>query len=271
MTRIQRVLRALDEVSPLAIAQSSWDNVGLLIEAQEPKTYPARPKLVVTIDLTTAVMTEVEQLGNVHFIVAYHPPLFNKIRRITTENVKSSIAIRCISQNISVYSPHTALDNCAGGINSWLAATFDGISRPLDVIQDPIVGQEGIGYGQIVTLTQATPVDSIVSQIKKRLNLEHVRLARGFQESVSTIAICAGSGASLLMKDDKPRADLLFTGEMSHHEVLSCVENGASVVLCEHTNTERPYLTEYCKMLQVKLPDWDIVQSRVDSDPLQIV
>ena len=44
---------------------------------------------------------------------------------------------------------------------------------------------------------------------------------------VSTIAVCAGSGASVL-SDSK--ADVFITGEMSHHEVLDAMHKGLSVI-----------------------------------------
>ena len=50
---------------------------------------------------------------------------------------------------------------------------------------------------------------------------------------VSTIAICAGSGGSMLLGVD---ADVYFTGEMSHHEVLAAMQSGHNVILCEHSS-----------------------------------
>ena len=47
---------------------------------------------------------------------------------------------------------------------------------------------------------------------------------------VSTIAICAGSGGSMLLGVD---ADVYFTGEMSHHEVLAAIQGGHNVILCK--------------------------------------
>lgn len=47
---------------------------------------------------------------------------------------------------------------------------------------------------------------------------------------VSTIAICAGSGGGMLLGVD---ADVYFTGEMSHHEVLAAVQSGHNVILCK--------------------------------------
>ena len=82
---------------------------------------------------------------------------------------------------------------------------------------------------------------------------------------VSTVAICAGSGGSMLLGVD---ADVYFTGEMSHHEVLAAVQGGHNVILCEsfdtlarqmyltashiggHTNTERGYLPWLAKDIE---------------------
>ena len=35
------------------------------------------------------------------------------------------------------------------------------------------------------------------------------------------------------------QADVFLTGEMSHHAVLAAVQTGTSVILTDHTNTER--------------------------------
>lgn len=67
-------------------------------------------------------------------------------------------------------------------------------------------------------------------------------------------------------------ADLYITGEMSHHDVLHAVYNNSNVILCEHSNTERGYLTVLKSKLQECLnSDIQIVISEVDTDPLKVV
>lgn len=88
---------------------------------------------------------------------------------------------------------------------------------------------------------------------------------------LKTVAVCAGSGASVL---GGQKVDLLITGEMSHHEVLEAVnENKTSVILCEHTNTERGYLEKLRGDLRTALNSRiiDIFESKSDEDPLRIV
>ena len=67
-------------------------------------------------------------------------------------------------------------------------------------------------------------------------------------------------------------ADVFLTGEMSHHEVLDATSRGTSVILCEHSNTERGYLTIMKhKLHQVLGNEIKISISDVDRDPLMTV
>ena len=67
-------------------------------------------------------------------------------------------------------------------------------------------------------------------------------------------------------------ADVFLTGEMSHHEVLNATSQGTSVILCEHSNTERGYLTVMKQKLQQVLSDKiKITISEVDCDPIVVI
>jgi hypothetical protein len=69
------------------------------------------------------------------------------------------------------------------------------------------------------------------------------------------------------------KADLYYTGEMSHHEVLACIEKGIAVVLTEHSNTERGYLPILKARLEKQLGDDEITihVSINDKDPLTTI
>lgn len=55
------------------------------------------------------------------------------------------------------------------------------------------------------------------------------------------MGVCPGSGSSVIRNCKEP-PDLVFTGEMSHHEVLAVTERGGCVVSLFHSNSERGYL-----------------------------
>jgi dinuclear metal center YbgI/SA1388 family protein len=105
------LVRALDSIAPLAHAEE-WDNVGLL--AGDPASSLTRALLC--IDCTRDVVLEAEKT-RCEAIVAYHPPLFRPISRVT----RGSIVYDLVRRGLALYSPHTALDAADGGTNDVLA------------------------------------------------------------------------------------------------------------------------------------------------------
>ncbi|XP_062859643.1 NIF3-like protein 1 [Trichomycterus rosablanca] len=138
------------------------------------------------------------------------------------------------------------------------------------VQQPPLLG---CGQGRYSALDEPVSVGVAVQKMKAYLGLPHLRLALGDQKSldsvVKSVAVCAGSGASVLQG---VKADLYVTGEMSHHEVLDAVSKGTSVILCEHSNSERGFLPVFKERLCALLPDSvKVTVSQSDRDPLQVV
>jgi dinuclear metal center YbgI/SA1388 family protein len=126
---IAELTSVMESIAPRSYA-AEWDNVGLLIGAPD---WPAA-KIVLTIDLTDAVLAEAIDAG-MNAIVAYHPPIFQPLRALSEATAASRIALRAARAGIAVYSPHTALDAAPGGVNDWLAAGLgEGDVRALDPV-----------------------------------------------------------------------------------------------------------------------------------------
>jgi len=86
---------------------------------------------------------------------------------------------------------------------------------------------------------------------------------------VKSVAVCAGSGAAVL---SGVQADLFITGEMSHHDTLNAVHSGTSVILCEHSNTERGFLAILQQQLQSLFDGAiEVCLSAQDRDPIELV
>ena len=113
------LLRALDAVAPLVLAEP-WDNTGLILDAPERASGDAAAdRVLLTIDLTDAVVDEALR-REVGFVVSYHPPVFHPIRRLTTAPGEAGPIVRLAWSGIGVLSPHTALDAASGGVADWL-------------------------------------------------------------------------------------------------------------------------------------------------------
>lgn len=129
------------------------------------------------------------------------------------------------------------------------------------------------GMGRLCTLDESVSLATMIERIKSHLKLSHVRLALGIgktlESPVKVVALCAGSGSSILQGTD---ADLYLTGEMSHHDVLDAASQGISVILCEHSNTERGFLSDLRDMLGAHLENKiNIILSETDRDPLHVI
>lgn len=86
---------------------------------------------------------------------------------------------------------------------------------------------------------------------------------------INSAAAVAGSGATLLRG---VKADLYLTGEMSHHDVLDAIHDNVTVVLANHSNTERGYLKVFAEKLLAEIPNLSKIHiSKVDKDPLIFV
>ncbi|CCW67663.1 unnamed protein product [Phytomonas sp. Hart1] len=244
MSLITKVAAAMEKIAPLALADSSWDNVGILVESpQSNHTYV----VMLTIDLTPQVLEEC--VGKkVEVILAYHPPIFKPMRRLLLRDAKTNIILRAVREGMSIYSPHTALDAVQGGINDWLLSSSVGeVANRAPIVAKAADGSGSAetGYGRVSTLAAPILLHKIVENVKKKLEISTVRVALPaswtLTHPIQSIAVCAGSGSSVFAGLTRP-VDLLLTGEMGHHEVLAANAMNRAVILCEHTNTERGYL-----------------------------
>ncbi|HEX4124473.1 MAG TPA: Nif3-like dinuclear metal center hexameric protein, partial [Tepidisphaeraceae bacterium] len=111
---LRELVGAMEKIAPTAHAES-WDNVGLIAgDIDQPMT-----RVMLTIDYTAAVSAEVAQ-KNCDAVIAYHPPIFKPVSRLTAPH----LVFDAIRRGIGIYSPHTALDVAEGGTNDCLAESI---------------------------------------------------------------------------------------------------------------------------------------------------
>lgn len=136
-------------------------------------------------------------------------------------------------------------------------------------------GFEGAGYGRRVQLAAETDLAAIVRAYADALGMKRVMLvrpkARG-DHRIRSVAVCAGSGYGVLKDAD---ADLIVTGEMSHHDALRLKMLGKCVLTVFHSNSERGFLRQVLRpQLEEALRKEDaaaeVLVSEEDEDPFEI-
>ena len=265
--QLKKLLETLEGIAPLELAEE-WDNVGLLLCPSRKRT---SRKILLTIDLTEPVLEEALRVG-ADTIVAYHPPIFDPLSEITPSKARERVILRLVESRIAVYSPHTALDSVSGGVNDWLAGGLgEGEVEPLaSFIEAGVEPGESIpGQGRLLRLRKPVKLSTLVRRVKSHLGLKKVRVSFGRRGDpvISTVALCAGAGGAVL---GGVEADVYLTGEMRHHDVLDAKAQGTSVILCEHTNTERGYLPILrAKLARLLGRGAEVRVSRTDREPLE--
>ncbi|KAE8147524.1 NGG1p interacting factor 3 [Aspergillus avenaceus] len=290
------VVSSMKKLYPESLAEKSWDNTGLLLEAPFNHTRRQKNSVLLAIDLTKAVADEAIARKD-SAIVAYHPIIFRGLKSLTFNDSQQQSLLRLASEGISIYSPHTAVDATPGGMGDWLCDIVTGAivpspdaapaiqqssskhySHPAYPNPQPVTaasptphdrstihpspppvpeGMESAGMGRLVTFHEPQPLTSIIDRIAQGtghpggIPIAIPQSASVDDLKIRTVGVCPGSGSGVLMKGKLP--DLLFTGEMSHHETLAAIERGSVVVAVAHSNTERGYLRA---VMQGKLQDF---------------
>jgi dinuclear metal center YbgI/SA1388 family protein len=263
--RLADILVVLDSIAPLRLAEG-WDNVGLLVG--DPAANVER--ILLCIDYTPAVAAEA-RAKNVQLVVAYHPAIFEGMKRI----VAGSGIFEAARDGIAIFSHHTALDVAEGGTNDFLADVL-GLSarkpmRAPGAKFGPAPEGESLGLGRIGTLDEPTPRAELFARIKRGLGISSLIVAGPHDGNAQKVAASAGAAGNMVDDALAQRADLYLTGEMRHHDALRAAKAGMTVVCALHSNSERAALGRIRDRLAQALPQVELTLSIEDRDPFVVV
>jgi dinuclear metal center YbgI/SA1388 family protein len=138
MPTVADLVTYLDRFAPPPTA-ADWDNVGLLAGD------PAGPadRILTCLTVTPEVVAEAVADG-AQLVVSHHPVLFRGAKKLTPATPDGRLLLPLLRAGVAVYSPHTAFDNCPGGIN-------DGLCRRLGLTGvQPLRPKPGPGQVKLV-------------------------------------------------------------------------------------------------------------------------
>ena len=268
MPIIDEVCRFLEQFAPPSLAEE-WDNVGLLVGCPGRSAGRIMTCLTVTVE---SVSEAVDEQANL--IVTHHPLPFRPLKRITTtEGTPGKLLMRLLESHIAVYSPHTAFDSAAGGINRQLAEGL-GLTeiaplRPAETSEGD--GEAPIGAGRFGRLPQPLSLRMFAERVKAFLSLERLQLVGDPDRPVQKIAVACGSAGEFLESARRLGCEVLVTGETNFHTCLEAEATGMGLVLPGHYASERFALERLAEVLALNFPSAHVWASRREADPLRWV
>lgn len=109
------------------------------------------------------------------------------------------------------------------------------------------------GLGRIGMLKQPLSLEQFVSRIKEEFAVEGLRFVGDGDRMLGKVALCGGSGSSLLREAYSQGADVLVTGDVKYHEAREAQALGVALVDLGHFASELPMVEGLVSRLESEL------------------
>jgi len=124
-----------------------------------------------------------------------------------------------------------------------------------------------LGIGMVGMLPQPQEPLAFLSQLKETFHLQSIRHTAPLNKPIRKVALCGGSGASLLPLAIASQADIYVSADFKYHEFF---EANQQIMIADIGHYESEQFTKELLMeqLQKKLPNFAIHLSTIDTNPI---
>lgn len=132
-----------------------------------------------------------------------------------------------------------------------------------------------IGLGRIGRLAEELSLQQFAERVRERLGLPSLRLVGDPQLPIRKVAVCGGSGASLLSEALRQGADCLVTGDVKYHDAQRARSEGLALIDAGHFGTEQIMVTELAARLRRALDGRqlpvEVIEMTAEQDPFTTI
>lgn len=262
MIKVSDISHALEAFAPLLL-QENYDNSGLQIGNPNSPVSNILICLSITEDIVKEAITKDCQM-----IVSHHPLIFHGLKHLTEENTTQRMVATAIRNNIAIYSSHTCLDSAPGGVSSQMARLLH--LENLKALETSNVMADA-GMGVIGELPNPLPAQEFLRILKSVFKVKALRYSKQSPQIViKKIALCGGSGASLIPYAIKEKADAYVSGDIKYHDYDTY---GSSLLLTDIGHYESEILTRnlLARIIKDAQPKINILISEQETNPIEIL
>ena len=245
------VAQIIERFAPLDTA-ADWDNTGFCIGSADTEVRG----VLVGFDCTPDLVREAVERG-ANMIVTHHPLIIRGIKKISPDNFLGEIITLAIKNDIVVYSAHTNADKADGGVNSLMAERL-GLAGCYVLSED--------GFGLVGSLPQKMAPVEFIAFVKERFSLQVVRASRLTGKPIERVALCSGSGASLIGAAMASGADAYICGDVSYHQFFT--EKDFLLLDIGHFESEIAIVDKLISVLEEKNSTFAVLRTKNDYNPI---
>lgn len=234
--------------------QEKWDNSGYLIGNRNKPVF----KILLSLDITKNAVSEAKE-KNCNMIISHHPVIFEPLRIITADYV----VYQLIENDISAVCMHTNLDIADDGTNGVIV---DKLSEKLEIKSCEPFDE----IGKIINLEKPVSSSELANVLKEIFGCTVVKYCCD-KEIINKIAVCSGSGGSMLNTAVEKECDAFVTGDIKHDVWISANNNNISLFDCGHFHTENIVLEHLNDVLEANFPFIETIVAETSVDPVKYI
>ena len=254
--KVKDIVAVIEEFAPLSI-QEGWDNSGLCVGSPEDEVTSA----LFALDCTEQLVDEAIACG-ADMIITHHPLIFSGLKKISPEDQVGAAVIKAIKNGIAIYAAHTNADKVIAGVSGAMAAKL-GLCDVRILDEDG----EGTGLGVVGDLSQPLTADEAVALVKEKFGLKMLKASRPSDGLISRVAMCGGSGSSLIGAARRSGAQLYISGDISYHNFFT--PEGFMIMDIGHYESEIEIVNILFSLIMKKFPTFAVrITQNINSNPI---
>ena len=254
--KVKDIIKVVEEFAPLAI-QEGWDNSGLCVGSPEDEV----TSVLLALDCTPALVDEAMACG-ADMIVTHHPLIFSGLKKISPDDMIGEAVIKAIRAGISIYAAHTNADKVIEGVSGAMAAKL-GLQNVTILDEDG----DGTGLGVVGDLPQQMTSKEALALVKDKFGLKVVKSSAPLDAMISRVAMCGGSGGSLIGAARKSGAQLYISGDISYHNFFT--PDGFMIMDIGHYESEIEIVDILFSLIKKNFPTFAVrITQNLNSNPI---
>ena len=250
------IIEVIEQFAPLSI-QEGWDNSGLCVGSPDDEV----TSVLLALDCTPELVDEAVACG-ADMIITHHPLIFSGLKKITPDDLVGAAVIKAIRAGICIYAAHTNADKVLEGVSGAMASRLGLVD--VQVLSDE---GDGMGLGVVGDLPQPMTAQQAVSLVKDRFSLKVAKTSRPLEGTISRVALCGGSGSSLIGAAMASGAQLYISGDISYHNYFT--RDGFMIMDIGHYESEIDIVDVLFSLIKKNFPTFAVrITQNVNSNPI---
>lgn len=206
--KARELIDIIERHAPLA-GQENWDAGGVQVAG----TRDDATRLAVTLDPDPRSLNAALSWG-ADFCLSHHPLTLTPRLPAVRDAYHEALRL-LLTSGAWLYAAHTSLDVVTSGPVSWLADELK-LSGVAPLVPRPGEPQTGIGFVGDLPAPLAAP--DFLARLKAATDRDFCTLCGPDPQTVRRVAVCPGSGSSLIATAQEAGADVFVTGDVTYHK-----------------------------------------------------